>query len=662
MNFYDSYTITRIPFNNLEVNIKLSDTETCVAVDKAYYVMIGNSNDNVKFSLLSPDHISLNWRFRVELIVNGSLLNVEQSNEYILNKTDLDVSNLDPRNFTYSANGFNNMITVEVNGVKLLNIKPTFLSKSDIAYGVNEFYNKNLLRILDEFVSTSAIIKSPSHKFEISLDGKPYLGSWYLNDGPAHKSIAYIKNKVENVNIVQDLIPSNFIKRNLLDNGLSNPINLEVNLNNNNCLRVYDVISCSDESHEGVTMCELQTTNGEALNVIFQYWIGTGGNILEFVLRCKNSCFGCEVWKNSGGKYSKLTDFIRYHGFTKDYYSGIVFVGFYYDEKSQNYVFTINGVIVCMVRNELLDANYEVGFEFQLFGEATEKYNFKDFKRIKSNNAIYRILRYPYNLKRPNTSDMTNHHINNNVLTNSQVILTEVNGVRDVFNTPQSRPTLDSKPSNKEVKRPRVESDSDDEPVLTALPIRETRLKEDPIEIKQITNQIAIDNSPVESKPNYVWVFEYAKDCDQVIATIAKGLQTSTTDAKLVVFQMAICCGTSIESVHDKHTSLILNFLNNKKIYLRFIATCFFKKNPKINLFRRYMRSCTVEVLELLRIGTLSPSFGRAIMLGIPKQFAFLACDFWNFDEMRLTTQEHEVIGNLKSVSKTSQRIHLLRQ
>nr|QLI57486.1 CPd [Little cherry virus 1] len=661
MNFYDSYTISRIPFDKLEVKISLSDLRTCIAVNKTYYVMVGNSSDNIKFVLLSPDHISLNWRFRVEMIVNNSLLNNEQSNEYIFNKTDLDVSNVDPRDFKYSVSGFNSTLVVEVNGVKLFNLKPTFLTRNDIAYGVNEFYNKNLLRIMDEFVSTSAMFKSARHNIEIVLNGKPYLGSWYLNDGPLHKSIAYVRNKVENVETVLSLIPNNFNKTNLLATGLNSPVNLIVNLGNNNCLRVYDVIKCSDESHEAVVLCRLQSTNNEVLNVILQFWIGIGDNILEFVLRCKKSYFGCEVWKNSSGKYSRLTDFVRHHSFTKDYSSGNIFIGFYYDEKFLSYVFTIDGVIACMVKSDLLDSNYEVGFEYQIYGKDIENFNFKDFKRIKSDNAIYRILRYPYSLTRPENVDMTNHHINNNVQTNSEVLLTEISEVKDLFNTPQARPTLVSNSKNNDAKRPRLESESDSEITDTVPPVAQQEVGNKPIEFKQPTALIIADNSPIEVKPNYVWVFEYANDCDQVIATIARSIQVSVSDAKLIVFQMAICCGTSIESVHDKHTSLVFNFLGNKKIYLRFIATCFFRRNTKVNLFRRYMRSCTAEVLELLRIGRLSPSLGRAIVLGIPKQYAFLACDFWNFDEMNLTTQEHEVIGKLKSVNKTNQRIHLLK-
>nr|QIZ03049.1 CP minor protein [Little cherry virus 1] len=661
MNFYDSYSISRIKFDKLEVKVNLSDLRTCIAVDKTYYVVVGNGSDNIKFMLLSPDHISLNWRFRVEIIVNNSLLNNEQSNEYIFDKTDLDVSNVDPRDFKYSVSKFNGVLVVEVNGVKLFNLKPTFLTRNDIVYGVNEYYNKNLLRIMDEFVSTSAVFKSARHNIEIFLDGKPYLGSWYLNDGTLHKSIAYVKNKVENIETVLNLIPNNFNKTNLLAIGLNSPVDLKVNLSNNNCLRVYDVIKCSDESHEAVVLCELQSTNNEVLNVILQFWIGIGDNILEFVLRCKNSYFGCEVWKNSSGKYSRLTDFVRYHSFTKDYSSEKIFIGFYYDEKFSSYVFTINGVIACMVESDLLDSNYEVGFEYQIYGEDIENFNFKDFKRIKSDNAIYRILRYPYPLMRPENIDMTSHHINNNVQTNYEVLLTEISEVKDLFNTPQMRPSLESNSKNNEAKRPRLGSESDSETTNTGLHIAQQEVKDNSINLKQPTALIIADNSPIEVKPNYVWVFEYANDCDQVIATIARSIQVSANDAKLVVFQMAICCGTSIESVHDKHTSLVFNFLSNKRIYLRFIATCFFSRNTKINLYRRYMRSCTAEVLELLRIGRLSPSFGRAIVLGIPKQYAFLACDFWNFDEMNLTTQEHEVIGNLKSVNKTNQRIHLLK-
>nr|ALD09626.1 ORF6 [Little cherry virus 1] len=661
MNFYDSYIITRVPFDAIEVKISLSNIETCIAVDKTYYVMIGDGNNNVKFLLLSPDHVSLSWRFRVEIVENSNLLNAEQSNKYIFNNSDLDVSNVDPTDFKFSASGFNSTITIAVNGVKLFNLKPSFITRSDIAYGVDEFYNKNLLRILDELVSTNAIIKSARHNFNIFLDGKPYLGSWYLNDGPSHKSIAYVRDKVENVRTILDLIPVNLSKVNLLNSNLNESIELEVNLNNNKCLRIYDVINCSDESHEAVTLCKLQTTDNKTLNVIFQYWIGIGNDILEFVLRCKNSYYNCEVWKNSRGKYSRLSEFIRYHSFTKDYSSGNIFVGFYYDDKTLSYVFTINGIITCIVKSDLLDSNYEVGFEYQIFGEGNETFNFKDFKRIKSDNAIFRILRYPYALKRPKNTDMTNHHINNNVQTDSEISLTEIGDVSDLFKIPQSRPTLESKNQGKETKRPRVESDDDEEFVRTSPQIKEQTLDVRFVNTNQPSVLTTVDNSPVESKPNYTWVFEYSNECDQVIATIAKAIQISTVDSKLVVFQMAICCGTSIESVHDKHTSLIFNFLNNKKIFLRFVATCFFRKNPRINLFRRYMRSCTVEVLELLRIGKLSPSYGRAIVLGIPKQFAFLACDFWNFDEMKLTTQEHEVIGNLKSVSKTNQRIHLLK-
>nr|AXN70102.1 CPm [Little cherry virus 1] len=662
MNFYDSYTITRIPFNKLEVEIILSSAVTCIAVNKTYYVMIGNNNDNVKFVLLSPDHISLNWRFRVELVVNGNPLNIEQSNEYIYNRTDLDVSNVDPRNFKYSVTGFNSDLTVEVNKIKLMNLKPTFLTSNDIAYGVNEFYNKNLLRIMDEFVSTSAMIKSANHTINIFLNGKPYLGSWYLNDGPLHKSIAYVRNKVESVNEVLDLIPRNYIFKNILNSNLTKPIDLDVNLKNNNCIRVYDVIKCSDESHQSVSLCELQTINKEVLNVILQYWIGIGSDILEFVLRCKNSYYSCEIWKNTNGKYSRLTDFERFHSFTKDYSSGKMFIGFYYDEKIFSYIFTINGTICCIVKNDLLDSNYEVGFEYQIFGDGVEDFNYKNFKRIESNNAIYRILRYPYGLKRPEVMDMTNHHINNNVETNSKILLTDINEVKNLFEEPQIRPTLESKNFNREMKRPRVESEND----VDITPIQPSIMSQtsniDSVEVKQPSTLVLVDNSPVESVPNYTWVYEYAKDCDQVISTIAKAIQISNNAAKLVVYQMAICCGTSIESVHDKHTSLTFNFIANKRIYLRFIATCFFRKNTKINLFRRFMRSSTTEVLELIRIGNLSPSYGRAIKLGIPKQFAFLACDFWNFDEMKLTTQEHEVIGNLKSVNKVNQRIHLLKQ
>nr|ALX38435.1 CP minor protein [Little cherry virus 1] len=661
MNFYDSYTITKVPFDAIQVKISLSDIETCIAVDKTYYVMIGDNGNNVKFTLLSPDHVSLNWRFRVEIVENGVLLNAEQSNKYIFNNSNLDVSNVNPTDFKFSASGFNSTVTVAVNGVKLFNLKPSFITRNDIAYGVNEFYNKNLLRILDELASISAIIKSARHNINVFLDGKPYLGSWYLNDGPSHKSIAYVRDKIENVRTVLDLIPVNLNKVNLLNNNLNESIELNVNLNNNKCLRIYDVINCSDESHEAVTLCELQTTDNKALNVIFQYWIGIGNDILEFVLRCKSSHYNCEVWKNSGGKYSKLSDFIRYHSFTKDYGSGKIFVGFYYDDKTLSYVFTINGVITSMVKSDLLDSNYEVGFEYQIFGEGNETFNLKDFKRIKSDNAIYRIFRYPYALKRPKNIDMTSHHINNNIRTNSEISLTEIRDVNDLFKIPQSRPTLEPKNQGNDTKRPRVESDVFDEPVQISPQINDQTRDAKFVNTNQPNILTIVDNSPVESKPNYTWVFEYSNECEQVIATIAKAIQISIADSKLVVFQMAICCGTSIESVHDKNTSLIFNFLNNKRIFLRFIATCFFRKNPRINLFRRYMRSCTVEVLELLRIGKLSPSYGRAISLGIPKHFAFLACDFWNFDEMKLTTQEHEVIGNLKSVSKINQRIHLLR-
>nr|BCA25854.1 minor coat protein [Little cherry virus 1] len=662
MNFYDSYTITRTSYNKLEVEISLSSVETCVAVDKTYYVMIGNNSYNIKFVLLSPDHISLNWRFRIELIVNGNLLNIEQSNEYVYNVTDLDISNVDPRCFKYSVSRFNNVMTVQVNDIKLMNLKPTFLTSNDIAYGVNEFYNKNLLRIMDEFVSVNAMIKSASHTIKVFLDGKQYLGSWYLNDGPLYKSIAYVRDKVEFVNDVLDLIPSNYNFKNRLNLNLTKPIDLDVNMKNNNCIRVYDIIKCSDESHQSVSLCELQTTNKETLNVILQYWIGVGNDILEFVLRCKNSYYGCEVWKNTNGKYSRLTDFERYHSFTKDYGSGKIFIGFYYDERIFSYVFTINGIICCIVKNDLLDPNYEVGFEYQVFGETNKNFNYKNFRRIKSNNAIYSILRYPYGLKTPEVVDMTNHHINNNVETNLKISLTDINGVENLFEEPQIRPTLESKNVNREMKRPRVESEYDDDTTLIQPSVKSQTLNIEAVEIKQPSTLVLVDNSPVESVPNYTWAFEYASDCDQVISMIAKAIQIPIGDAKLVVYQTAICCGTSIESVHDKHTSLIFNFIANKRIYLRFIANCFFRKNPKINLFRRFMRSRTTEVLELLRIGKLSPSYGRAIMLGIPKHFAFLACDFWNFDEMKLTTQEHEVIGNMKSVNKTNQRIHLLKQ
>nr|AXS76420.1 putative viral coat protein [Little cherry virus 1] len=662
MNFYDSYTITRVSFDKLEVEISLSSVETCIAVDKTYYVMIGDSNNNIRFELLSPDHISLNWRFRVELVVNGNLLNIEQSNEYIYNIADLDISNVDPRDFKYSVSGFNDVVTVQVNKIKLMNLKSTFITRNDIAYGVNEFYNKNLLRIMDEFVSTSAMIKSASYTIKIFLDGKPYLGSWYLNDGPSHKSIAYVRNMVESVNEVLDLIPSNYNFKNILNSNLTKRIDLDVNMKNNNCIRVYDVVKCSDESHQSVSLCELQTTNKETLNVILQYWIGIGNDILEFVLRCKNSYYGCEVWKNTNGKYSRLTDFEKYHSFTKYYSSGKIFVGFYYDESIFSYIFTINGTICCIVKNDLLDSNYEIGFEYQIFGKVTKNFNYKNFKRIESNNAIYRVLRYPYALKRPEVVDMTNHHINNNVETNSKILLTNINEVEDLFEEPQKRPTLESKNIDREMKKPRVESESVDDTTPIQPSVSNQTLNTNSIDIKQSSILTLFDNSPVEAVPNYTWAFEYASDCDQVISTIAKAIQISIGDAKLVVYQTAICCGTSVESVHDKHTSLIFNFVSNKRIYLRFIANCFFRKNTRINLFRRFMKSRTTEVLELLRIGKLSPSYGRAIKLNIPKQFAFLACDFWNFDEMNLTTQEHEVIGNLKSINKANQRIHLLKQ
>nr|CEO12416.1 putative viral coat protein [Little cherry virus 1] len=661
MNFYDSYTISRISFRDIQAKIKLSSVETCIAVNKTYYVTIGDTNNNIRFFLLSPDHISLNWRFGIELTVNDKLLNEDQSNEYIINNSGFDVSDVDPRELQISATGFNDILNIELNGNNLMNIRQTFLTKKGIIYGVNEYYNKNLLKILDEFAGVNSIIKSPRYSIEILLDGKPYLGSWYLNDGPNHKSIAYVKNKLENINTVLDLIENNYGKMNLLDVGLKESVDLEVNLNNNNCLRIYDVIKCSDEIHEAVALCELQTTVEEKINVILQYWIGDGNDILEFVLRCKNSYFGCEVWKNSIGRYSKLTEFTKYHSFTKYYGSGCILIGFYYDDRFHSYVFTINGIIACMVKNDLLNANYEVGFEYQVFGEGAKTFNMKNFKRLKSNNKIYKLLRYPYPLVRPDSSDMTNHHINNNISTNKEVLLTEVSKIDDLFDIPESRPTIEMGSKSKETKRPRIGSDSDGEQDLNP----PFELKQVPItkssELIKSTMQINLDNSSIESKPNYVWVFEYAKECDEVISIIAKAIQISIPDAKLVVFQMAICCGTSIESVHDKHTSLIFNFLNNKRIYLRFIATCFFRKNARINLFRRYMRSCTAEVLELLRIGKLSPSLGRAIKLGIDKQFAFLACDFWSFDEMKLTTQEHEVIGNLKSVRKSNQRIHLLR-
>nr|WMH04245.1 coat protein minor [Little cherry virus 1] len=662
MNFYDSYTISRVPFKGIGVKIKISSVKSCIAVNKTYYIMVGDVNNNIKFMLLSPDHVSLSWRFRLELTVNKTLLNAEQSKEYIFNESDCNVSDVDPREFKFSAVGFDDVLKIEVNEVMLLNLRQSFLTKNDMTYGVNEYYNKNLLRIMDEFVGVSSIMKSARHNFEILLDGKPYLGSWYLNDGPEHKSIAYVRNKVENVDTVLDLIPNNFNKFNLLDDDLKEPVELKVNLKNNNCLRVYDVIKCSDEGHEAVTLCELQTTVSEVLNVILQYWIGIGNDILEFVLRCKKSYFGCEVWKNSGGKYSRLTDFVRYHSFTKDYESGCIFIGFYYDEKSHSYVFTIDGVIACMVKQELLSSEFEVGFEYQIFGEGIKEFDMRDFKRIESNNNIYKILRYPYTLLRPNNSDMTNHHINNNILTDNKISLVNLNKVEDLFATPQVRPTVETKETNRETKRPRVDSESDDEVEV------DSNLKSEQIstakstELVKSTAQPNIDNSIIESKPNYIWVFEYANECEEVVSTIAKAIKISKPDAKLVIFQMAICCGTSIESVHDKHTSLVFNFLNNKKIYLRFIATCFFRKNPRVNLFRRYMKSCSVEVLELLRIGKLSPSLGRAIKLGIDRQFAFLACDFWNFDVLNLTTQEHEVIGNLKSVNKSIQRVHLLRQ
>ncbi|AFJ05052.1 minor coat protein [Cordyline virus 2] len=371
-----------------------------------------------------------------------------------------------------------------------------------------------------------------------------------------------------------------------------------------NIFRAYNIWEIND-TRNMVLLIKNNDVTIENLNVITQIWVGNSNSIVyEIVLRRTNKN-SLEFWQQtiSSHEQSKNYEFVKE---VDDNIPNDLILGFYYD--NDTLYFTYNLEVVATTSNKLESKEVQFGNELQFSNlqiKEGENVNLRKLCNLGKLSILTEENRTPLKISNINLPAKKTINIPD-IQTPEHLDLTTASRISQLLSTTEK--------------------------------LNQT-MEINPPKDKNMNQDLVVKKSGEVNKAIIINKFENI--FQSAINTIGKFLNIGRDHTEMIVFQIGVTFGSSREIVLLKHFDLLMSnsdqtiTVNVSKVVEHYYSTNGFGRN----YFRLYLRYNSEKILKLLREGILIPNKKAAIKFGIDLDFAYLACDFWDFS-MQVTEFE----------------------
>nr|ACL13305.1 CPm [Cucurbit yellow stunting disorder virus]QTH19338.1 minor coat protein [Cucurbit yellow stunting disorder virus] len=117
----------------------------------------------------------------------------------------------------------------------------------------------------------------------------------------------------------------------------------------------------------------------------------------------------------------------------------------------------------------------------------------------------------------------------------------------------------------------------------------------------------------------------------------------SRSQAELIIFQMGVSFCTSKNSIGDIHSHLLWEKEDGKIVRVRkgeHVKMLYSFVRTPCNIERAMLRMYSSQIFKLLKDGVLVPGWSHVKRRNFKEEYAYMACDFYDFSSIKLSEQE----------------------
>ncbi|AGF73892.1 minor coat protein [Cordyline virus 4] len=517
---------------------------------------------------------------KVDVIVKcGSYSSINTNNYYLIRCKNEAILAAD--NFHLALVYYSGYITVNINSEEYAYVRnPCYANNIDIIHAVECNRNQqtmfNQMKFMVQPIIYTCEVRVDS-LLKFNKESRFGFDSVEINEFGVSSLDSIVKDFKNFSNFRGDINNSNLIPK--FDTGKDDDI-----------VRLYRVKRV--ESIDNTLICfKVMPPNSSDMSIINQFWLtDSNGVTFEMVIRLVASDTTLEFWIKDEVSHRKDPERIKVESYPKIRETSKILLG-YYCLESTLYM-TLDTLDVARAENVKPALNLSFGQEIQLRINPTKHLGMLN-NEINSKNLIFSAYSNStlYGSFKPTREKI--------VLTNKQG---ELSG--EGFTNPEVIYIEDIRNMEEIMRKapPMINENSTDSPPIV---------------------QPTIENLSVK-------IINKSDKSDFALARFMKGFRLDEDQAKMILFQIGVTLGSTLELNILKNIELEMS-IKSKTVRLD-VSRClqiFHNFRYDINLFRMFLKKNSQYILELLREGILIPNNSFVIKYGLDIRFKYLACDFW---------------------------------
>ncbi|WZH56815.1 minor coat protein [Pyrus virus A] len=695
--FTESYAFRESIVGKCEVEFKFPNFSSNFYIRNFVKLILGSIKSGIHVDINLPDAFNDSISYNAYYYLNGNLKKIDESHGRITPKSNYSNAKFDGTiSMRCDLSGGN--WRFDIKNLKSFSI-PNESNETRLEVLLGEEHSKHFDDILTILGMRNFCFGNFDAEIKVTVDNKVGLPTKVSNSRFNYslfsESSGLLAKDFSPVNELQKL---NLTGIPLYRGASTESSNEYIYLKEGEWLRVYDYFELPDDT-EHLTVFAKRTSNFSInMQLITQFWIGGKESQLEFVIRWfEGNRFAIEVWTRDNNHHSKSTSCMYTTRRFPEIRTNKIFCFSYEKDKfDDSWLLGLNGEIISKDSFHVNTHSRSFGTEMQ-FNLPSEKHYFR-------NNISHIISGIDYLAVLPEgikyhlvDSESTSQSQVTNLHRKTSVKLGDLNNALDIFNQPvdisNKRQTVssDSQPSKitrqtsllenlwkkatssttntEDIKNQSVESEKDlnnikDDKLTLSTRESETNYNDGTVnKTKESSGVMQVGEFKSEKIFNIKSAIssKYIEAGVSAINSLGAFYKLSIENCELMIFQVALLKGTSIELINDHTSSFSMRPLVSSAVQPRIIALAFFTQEPSANIFRLFCRSNSQKILKLLRSGGLQPSYKLAIQRQLPKRFAHLAADFWDLEQMDLSDEEAGYMSRFVTlpVNKSHSLVHL---